>query len=321
MSEPIKLTLGFAVTPRTRALFDGSVRPERIDLRCESQFGDGLDNTGARHRAILSGAIDGGECSTSSLILARMRGVTLRGLPVFPARQFRHRCIYCSVNSPLGHPSELKGKRVTAHRYNATTAVWLRALLQDGYGVSPDQMEWYIAEPDVGEEAKAPPPKSVSVKYIPEPRSREHAIELVENGAIDAALEPYGSLGKNPKLRRLLKDHRREEAEYFRRTEVIPVIHTLVLQERLVEAQPWIVESLLAAFRRARALEERYMTDDEKNEARWLKEAIGYDPFAYTFDGSTRKSLDALIRCQLEQGLLQRKPALDELFFSESLRA
>jgi 4,5-dihydroxyphthalate decarboxylase len=321
MSDPLKLTLGFAVTPRTRALFDGSVRPEGIELRCESQFGDGLDNTGARHRAILSGAIDGGECSTSSLILARMRGVTLRGLPVFPARQFRHRCIFCSVTSPLGHPSELKGKRVTAHRYNATTAVWLRALLQDEYGVSPEQMEWYIAEPDVGEEAKAPPPESVSVQFIAEPRTREHAIEMVENRAIDAALEPYGSLGKNPRLRRLLKDYRREEVDYFHRTQVIPVIHTLVLQERLVEAQPWIVESLIAAFRKARNLEEKYMTDDEKNEARWLKEAIGYDPFAYTFDDSTRKSLDALIRCQLQQGLLQRKPALDELFFSESLRA
>jgi 4,5-dihydroxyphthalate decarboxylase len=161
----------------------------------------------------------------------------------------------------------------------------------------------------------------VFVQFIAEPRTREHAIELVETGAITAALEPYGSLGKNPRLRRLLKDHRREEAEYFRRTQVIPVIHTLVVQERLVAAQPWIVESLLAAFRKARSLEEEYMTDDEKNEARWLKEAIGYDPFAYTFDDSTRKSLDALIRCQMQQGLLQRKPELDELFFRECMSA
>ena len=251
MAESIKLILGFAVTPRTRALFDGTVRPEGIELRCESQFGSGLDNTGARHRAILGATIDGGECSTSSLILARMRGASLRGLPIFPARQFRHRCIFCPVTSTLSQPSELKGKRVSAHRYNATTAVWLRGLLQDEYGVSPEQMEWYVAEPDVGEEATSPPPKSVTVNFIPSPRTREHAIELVENGAIDAALEPYGSLAKNPKLRRLLKDHRREEAAYFRRTQVIPVIHTLVLQEALVAKQPWIANSLLSAFRNA----------------------------------------------------------------------
>jgi hypothetical protein len=61
MAASIQLTLGMAVTPRTRALFDGSVRPAGIELRCESEFRDGLDNTGARHRAILGGAIDGGE--------------------------------------------------------------------------------------------------------------------------------------------------------------------------------------------------------------------------------------------------------------------
>jgi 4,5-dihydroxyphthalate decarboxylase len=321
MAEPIKLTLGFAVTPRTRALFDGTVRPEGIELRCESQFGNGLDNTGARHRAILGGTIDGGECSTSSLILARMRGASLRGLSIFPARQFRHRCIFCPAASTLSHPSELKGKRVSAHRYNATTAVWLRGLLQNDYGVSPQQMEWYVAEPDVGEEAASPPPKSVTVNFIPSPRTREHAIELVENGAIDAALEPYGSLAKNPKLRRLLKDHRREEADYFRRTQVIPVIHTLVLQEALVAKQPWVVTSLLSAFRKARSLAEKYMNEDEEDEARWLSETIGYDPYGYSFDVSTRKSLETLIRYQLQQGLLDKEPRVEDLFFHEALGA
>jgi len=319
VADSIKLTLGMAITPRTRALFDGTVRPSGIELRCESQFGDGLDNTGARHRAILGGAIDGGECSTSSLILARMRGMPIRGLPVFPARQFRHRCIYCAAASTLSHPSELEGKRVTAHRYNATTAVWLRALLQDEYGVAPQAMHWFVAEPDVGEEAAVPPPESVTVNFIAPPRTREHAIELVETGVIDAALEPYGSLGKNPKLRRLLKDHRREEADYFHRTQAIPVIHTLVLQEKLVEEHPWIIDSLLTAFRKARALEANYMSAEEKDETRWLDEAIGYDPYGYTFDESARKSLDALIRCQIQQGLLQRTPALEELFFQQTL--
>jgi len=321
MAVSIKLTLGFAVTPRTRALFDGTVRPEGIQLRCESQFGDGLDNTGARHRAILGGAIDGGECSTSSLILARMRGVSLRGLPIFPARQFRHRCIFCPVTSTLSHASELKGKRVSAHRYNATTAVWLRGLLQNEYGVSPEEMEWHVAEPDVGEEAVCPPPKSVIVNFIPLPRTREHAIELVENGEIDAALEPYGSLAKNSRLRRLFRDYHGEEADYFRRTQVIPVIHTLVLQEELVAQQPWIANSLLSAFRKARGLAEKYMNEEEKEEARWLSEAIGYDPYGYGFDVSTRKSLETLIRYQLQQGLLEREPALEELFFHETASA
>ncbi len=126
-------------------------------------------------------------------------------------------------------------------------------------------------------------------------------------------------MAKNPKLRRLLTDHRHEEADYFHRTQVIPVIHTLVLQEKLVERHPWIIASLLGAFRKARALDAKYMSAEEKDEARWLDEAIGYDPYGYTFDDSTRKSLDALIRCQIQQGLLRRAPALDELFFHQTL--
>jgi hypothetical protein len=63
------------------------------------------------------------------------------------------------------------------------------------------------------------------------------------------------------------------------------------------------------------------MTDEESNEARWLKEAIGYDPYRYGFDASARKSLEALIRCQLQQGLLGRAPALEELFFHATLSA
>jgi hypothetical protein len=88
VAESIKLTLGMAVTPRTRALFDGSVRPEGIELRCGSQFGDGLDNTGARHRAILGGAIDGGECSTSSLVLARKEERRFAACRFFPRASF-----------------------------------------------------------------------------------------------------------------------------------------------------------------------------------------------------------------------------------------
>ena len=29
--------------------------------------------------------------------------------------------MYCRVNSPVNHPSELAGKNVTVHRYNPTT--------------------------------------------------------------------------------------------------------------------------------------------------------------------------------------------------------
>src|ERR671918_2042170 len=117
----LPLTIGLNPSPYTQALFDGSVRAKNVDLQLQSQFGEGLDNVGARHREIIAGKIDGGELSISSYILARLRGVPLVALPVFLSRRFRLRCMYCRVDSPVHHPSELAGKKATVHRYNATT--------------------------------------------------------------------------------------------------------------------------------------------------------------------------------------------------------
>ena len=175
----VSLTLGLGCTPYTQALFDGSVRPSGVELHLESRFGAGLDNVGARHRMIVAGKLDGGELSISSFILARLRGVPLRALPVFLSRRFRLRCMYCRVESSLRDPSELAGKKVTVHRYNATTPVWLKGILQNEFGVKPSDIEWHVAEPDIAEEAQRPPPAEIRVRFIPLPRTREHAIELV----------------------------------------------------------------------------------------------------------------------------------------------
>ena len=122
--------------------------------------------SGARHRAIIAGELHGGELSISSFILARLRGVPLRALPVFLSRRFRLRCMYCRVDSTVNHPSELAGKSVTVHRYNATTPVWLRGILQNEFGVKPGDLDWYVAEPDIAEESLKPPPPEVRVHFI-----------------------------------------------------------------------------------------------------------------------------------------------------------
>lgn len=315
----ISLTLGFNPAPNTQALFDRTVQPKGIELHLQSQFGEGFDNVGARHRSIIKGEIDGGELSISSFILARIRGVRLRALPVFLSRRFRLRCMYCRADAPLRHPSELVGKKITVHRYNATTPVWLKGILQNEYGVKPQDVEWLVAEPDIAEEAIHPPPPEIRVRFIPPPRTREHAIELLEQGEIDAALEPYPALASNPKLRHLIRDYRKAEEDYFRRTGAFPINHLLVLREHFAEKQPWIIESLLTAFREAESLAERYRNEDQRKEAAWEREVMGED-FSYSLKkGCARRSLAMLIEYQIQQGILDRKPDIESLFFPEAL--
>lgn len=318
--NPLTLNIGFNPAPNTQALLDRSVRAGGIELQIKTRFGEGLDNVGARHRAIIAGEMDGGELSMSSFILARLRGVPLRALPVFLSRRFRLRCMYCRDDSPIRRPSELAGKKATVHRYNATTPVWLKGILQNDYGVKPQDVEWHVAEPDIAEEALHPPRPEIRVLFISPPRTREHAVELVEEGEIDAILEPYPALATNPKIRRLLPDYRKAEEEYFRRTGAYTINHLFALSEEIADANPWVVESLLTAFREAEAAADRYRDEKEKAEASWERQVMGGE-LAYSLKkGCARRSVETLIEYQIQQGILDKRPDIEGLFFPQALK-
>jgi len=313
----VSLRLGLSQGPSTQALYDGSIQVPGIQLNLQSQFGTGLDNTGARHREIIAGNLDGGEFSLSSFILAHLRGIRLKALPVFPVHRFCHRFIRCAVSSPLRSPEELSGKKVTIHRYNSTTPVWGKGILQNEYGVKPESVEWYVAEPNIGEESLRPPPANIRINFIPSPHTREHAIELVEQGEIDAALEPYKALEANTKLRRMVPDFRQAEADYFRRTGAVALNHVIVLREEIVDANPWIPERLLDAFRQAHSMADRYASEEEKAEERWKREVMG-EAFSYSFKkGCARRSLELLMEYQVQQGIIDQPSKLDEIFFPQ----
>ena len=316
--DSLPLTIGLTPSPYTQALFDGSVRPEGIGLQLQSRFGDGLDNVGARHRAIIAGELDGGELSISSFILARLRGVPLRALPVFLSRRFRLRCMYTRMDSPVHHPSELAGKSATVHRYNATTPVWLKGILQNEFGVKPKDIQWYVAEPDIAEESLRPPPADVRVNFIPSPRTREHAVEMVERGEIEAALEPY-HLHDDPKMRYLMPDFRQAEEAFFRRTGAYTVNHLFALREEIAKEQPAAVKNVLAALKEANSLADQYRDEKQKSEAAWELNVMG-EEFLYSLKkGCARRSLETLMEYQVQQGILDEKPKIEGLFFPESL--
>ena len=314
----LHLTLGLSASPITQALFDGSAQAQGIDLELQTRFGDGLDNVGARHRAIIAGEIDGGELSISSYILARLRGVPLLALPVFLSRRFRLRCMYCRAASPLRHPSELAGKKVTVHRYNATTPVWLKGILQNQFGVPPKEIDWYVAEPDIAEESLRPPPADVRVNFISAPRTREHAVEMVEKGEIDAALEPY-ALHASANMRYLMTDYRCAEEEFFRRTGAYTTNHLFALREGILKDNPETVESLFAALKAANALADNYRDEKQRREAAWEREVMG-EEFQYSLrTGCARRSVETLMDYQVQQGILDRKPKIEELFAPQAL--
>jgi len=62
-------------------------------------------------------------------------------LPFVVLGKFQHECIVCNASQPLA-PSDLTGRRVGIRAHSVTTAVWVRGILQNDYGVDLDRVKW-----------------------------------------------------------------------------------------------------------------------------------------------------------------------------------
>ena len=143
-------------------------------------------------------------------------------------------------------------------------------------------------------------------------------MKMVEEGKIEAALEPY-HLHDNPKMRYLMSDFRQAEKQFFRRTGAYTVNHLFALHEETAKEYPASVKNLFIALKEANSLADRYRDEKQKAEAAWEKEVMG-EEFSYSLkQGCARRSLETLMEYQVQQGILDRMPDLEELFFSETL--
>jgi len=121
----IRLTLACWDYDRTRALQDGRVEVEGVDLtylplRVEETF----------WRMLRYGEFDVAEMSTGSFLMARDKGAPrLIGIPVFPSKTFRHSCIYINTDSGIQKPADMSDKRVGVPEYQITMATWARGIL------------------------------------------------------------------------------------------------------------------------------------------------------------------------------------------------
>ena len=130
---------------------------------------------------------------------------------------------------------------------------------------------------------------------------------MLEQGDIDALIGvtfPRPFLAGSKRVRRLFADHRKVEEDYYRRTGIFPIMHTLVMKTGLFEAEPWAAISLYKAFVEAKRLNDRRLYDTDALHASlpWLideiersRRILGEDAWNYSIEGS-RPTLEALLQ-------------------------
>jgi len=68
-------------------------------------------------------------------------------------------------------------------------------------------------------------------------------------------------------------------------------------------------------------LADRYRDEKQRREAVWEKEVMG-EEFNYSLrEGCARRSLETLLEYQIQQGILDSKPRIEDLFAAETLDA
>lgn len=324
----LRLTLACWNYDRTRALADGSVQPEGIELTYLNLPVEETFFRMLRHREF-----EVAEMSLSSYTVSLFQEAPpFVAIPVFPSRMFRHSSIFVSTKSGVREPRDLVGKRVGNPEYQLTASVWVRGILSDEYGVTPSAVEyWTGGEEQPGREEK------ISIDLPPEFQVRrigpnQTLSQMLADGELDALYAPRipSTFLSRPKdVRRLFEDYAEVERNYYRRTRIFPIMHTVVVRRDIYLVYPWVAQALYKAFVQSQRFnyEDFYETAALKCMLPWLtahieelRREMGDDWWPYGFEPN-RHVLETFLRYHHEQGLSKRRLLPEELFAAETLGA
>jgi len=313
----LELTLACGDYDRTRLLRDESVRVEGIDLHVlilpvEEIF----------LRAVRYQEFEVTELSMSSFLISwRKIKPGYVAIPAFPSRKFRHGDIYVRGDSTIQKPEDLRGKKMGLPEYQITAAVWIRGILQEDFGISADEIEWFTAHE---ERFPIDIPSSVKVRVIPK---GENLFSLLKKGELDAlftARIPTPFLQGEKWIRRLFANYKELEMDYYQRTKIFPIMHTVALRKDIYEKYPWAAQCLYQAFCQAKdkAIEQAIGLGAPPVALPWffheIEETIsfmGKDFWPYGISAN-RATLERLIQYMIQQGLIKAEsaPSIEELF-------
>jgi 4,5-dihydroxyphthalate decarboxylase len=324
----LALTLACWSYDRTRALFDCRVRPDGIDLTCLDLPVEETFFRMLRHREF-----ELAEMSLSSYVVSLFADdPPFVAIPVFLSRFFRHSCIYVNAAAGIERPEDLIGRTVGTPEYQMTAPVWIRGILADEYGVAPDAVTYVTGgeeQPGRSEKLKLELPPNFRIEPIGPTQTLSQMLADGEIAALQTARMPSSFVRHPDKVKRLFENYVDVERDYYRRTKIFPIMHTVVIRRDVYEKNRWVAQSLYKAFAAAQrdTYEDLRQTAALKTMLPWLtahvedaRREMGDDFWPYGFHAN-RAVLDTFLRYHHEQGLSKRRLQAEELFAPETLES
>ena len=321
----LQLTLACWNYDRTRALMEGSIVPEGIDLNYLS-----LPVEEIFYRTLANQEFDVAELSMSSYMLSLQKPERpFIAIPVFPSCTFRHSGIFINTRSGIKEPKDLIGKKVGTPEFQMTAAVWIRGMLQDSYGVPFDQVNYFTGgaeQPGRSEKIKLQLPPNIKVEPI---AAHQTLSQMLHDGEIDAlytARTPSCFKDGQGHIQRLFPNYGEVEREYYRQTKIFPIMHVIVIKRSIYEAHPWVAMSLYKSFLASQKLvyQDFKETVVLKSMFPWMnyyldqvRSEMGEDFWPWNIQG-TQHNLETLMRYSCDHGLLKKPLTMEEIFAKET---
>jgi len=263
----------------TKALKDGSVSSPGISF----DFVEVSPITRAFRNMATEQAYDVSEMALATYMLAKVYDKPIVGLPIVLVRSNLLPGLVTAENSSITDPKDLNGKTLGIRSYTQTSGVWVRGILQDGFGVDLGSLKWVTFEgahldeySDPANSTRAAADKSMA--------------DMVKGGELAAAI----GLPLAEGLRTLLPNAAQAEAEWAAKSGVRTVNHILTVKKDLVDKNPRLPQELTDLFQRARGSNGASVPP------------IGVEP--------NRKAFETLARYAHEQGVTPRPMTMEELF-------
>lgn len=322
----LQLSIGMADNPRTHAIFEGTVKPDGIDLICTELHASELF-----WRQLRFGDFDVSEMSLSGLMMEAASGNSRWvGLPIFTTRRMFQVGTLVRKDSGINKPSDLKGRKLGVPEYQQTAALWTRGFLQHEYDVHPRDIEFWMERNDDHSQGAAvgfKPPADVRLNYIP---NETNMGQMLIEGKLDGALRylagtnnlvdrSSADLYKHPDFKTLFPDPHAEGVRFYNKTGIYPINHGMVIKREIAERHPWTVLNLFKAFQKANAIAEKARKDavEYHLETGLLppesRKALA-TPLIRHGIAANRKVLEIAAQWSFEQGLTPRLIKLEELF-------
>jgi 4,5-dihydroxyphthalate decarboxylase len=281
------LTAAFDDYPHTLPLKRGQIESPRVafsfsDIKPANRFFKPM---------VRELKFDVSEMAIATYVQAKAYGKPLVLLPATMMGRFQQGTILCSAARPLA-PADLAGKRVGVRSYSQTTAVWVRGILQNDYGVDLGRIRWVTFEDGHVAEYREP-------EGVERAGGDKNLLKMLREGELDAAI--YGAdLPNDPTLKSVIADPETAALKWYAQHGVVPINHMVVVTEKLATSHPETVKEiyrLLLQSKAAAGLPKRGEID--------------FLPFGAA---ACRPALQTIIDYAWQQSLIPRKVEFEELF-------